>query len=163
MPAMPRLVAFLYRLCVGALLGAQLFFAAVAAQVIFSPEVAALPRDDARRRVAADLVGALLARLDRMTLTLAAVAALSAILLARLGGLPRARLAALPPLVAGVLALLSSAYVTPAIHAARLSGDTGSAHFGRLHAFSSMLLLVEMVMLAVAVWIAPESPQQRGA
>jgi hypothetical protein len=50
---------FLYLLSCGALVGGQLFFAAVAAQVVFPREVAALPRDDPRRQLAADLVGAM--------------------------------------------------------------------------------------------------------
>ena len=159
MTAMPRFVSFVYRLAAGTLLGAQLFFAAVAAQAIFTAEIAALPREDPHRAAAADLVGVLLAHLDRLTLTLAAAGALCAISLARLG-LASARRAAVPMLLAGLLALISSAWVTPQIHALRLAGGTGTPAFGRMHGLSGLLLLLEMAALAVAVWIAPREPAQ---
>ena len=111
---------FLYRLCCGGLLGAQLFFAAVAAQVVFPREVAALPRDHPRRQLAADLVGSMLARLDAGTIVFTALAAVCAIVLGRRRG-------AVAPLLAGLCALGSSLLVTPAIHALRAtyqaSGD----------------------------------------
>ena len=62
----------LYRTLCAALFGAQLFFAAVAAQKIFPAEVAALPRGDPRRMLAADLVGKLLAPLDAATMAISA-------------------------------------------------------------------------------------------
>src|SRR5262249_5453081 len=78
-----RMARFLYQLCCGALLGAQLFFAVVGAQVAFPREVAALPRDDPRRQLAADLVGAMLSRLDAATIAGAGVAVVCAILVGR--------------------------------------------------------------------------------
>src|SRR5437879_11733611 len=92
---MTRLCAFLYRLSAGLLLGAQIFFAAVAAPAAFPREVAALPPGHPLRNAAADLGGAQLAALDRMTLLFCAAAALSAIVLARTG-LPSARVGAVP-------------------------------------------------------------------
>lgn len=153
---MNRSVSFLFRLVAGALFGAQLFLAAIAAQAIFTREVAALPPADPRRRAAADLIGVLLARLDLLTLTLTAVAALCAIVLAR-RGIASARLAAVPVLLAGLAALVSSAAVTPAVHALRRAGDTASPRFGQLHAASSLLLLAELVLLLAALWMAPQS------
>ena len=155
---MNRFLSFGFRLAAGALFGAQLFFAAVAAQVIFSREVAALPSADPRRRAAADLIGALLSRLDLLTLGLSALAALCAIVLAR-RGLTAARRAALPVLLVGFAALASSALVTPAIHHLRLAGATATPRFGQLHAVSSLLLLAELVLLLVALWMAPQGPQ----
>jgi len=143
-------MARLYRVSCAALLGAQLFFAGAAAQSVFSSEIASLPRDDPRRRAAADAVGAMLARLDAATLVLCAVAVVCAL------QLKRAR-AALLPLFAGLCALASAALVTPAIHAMRLAGDTASARFGALHGISTSLLVVEMLLLGVAAWFAPES------
>jgi hypothetical protein len=70
--------------------------------------------------------------------------------------LRRAR-AALLPLLAGLCALASAALVTPAIHAMRLAGDTASPRFGALHGISTILLVVEMLLLGVAAWLAPES------
>jgi len=136
---------FLYLLSCGALFGAQLFFAAVAAQTAFPAEVAALPRDDPRRQLAADLVGAMLARLDAATIVGTAVAVVCAILLGR-------RWAAVAPLLAGLCALASASLVTPAIHAMRAAGATGSRRFGLLHGASSALLVLEMILLAIAVW-----------
>ncbi len=132
-----------YRLCCGLLSGAQIFFAAVAAQVVFSREVAALPREHPRRQLAAELVGAMLARLDAATIALCAVATVCAL------SFDRRRRGALP-LVAGLCALASVALVTPAIHAMRMAGDSASARFGMLHGLSSALLLVEMILLAIA-------------
>jgi hypothetical protein len=141
---------FLYRLCCGGLFGAQLFFAAVAAQVVFSSEVAALPREHPRRQLAADLVGSMLARLDAATIALTAVAVVCAIVLGRRRG-------GIAPLLAGLCALASAAWVTPAIHAMRSAGLTASGRFGLLHGVSSALLVLEMALLAVAVWRAPQS------
>ena len=145
---MVLLLGFLYRLACAGLLGAQVFFAAAAAQVVFPPEVAALPRDDARRQAAAEAVGAMLARLDGATLTLTALAVLCALLLG-------ARRAAIAPLLAGLCAAASAGWVTPAIHALRLSGEVASKKFGTLHAVSSCLLLLEILLLAVATFQAP--------
>jgi hypothetical protein len=139
---------FLYRLCCGGLVGAQLFFAAVAAQVVFPRDVAALPREHPRRQLAADLVGAMLSRLDAGTMALSAVAVVCAVL-------PGRWRAAIAPLLAGLCAAASALLVTPAIHAMRAAGQTGTGRFGLLHAVSSGLLIVEMVLLAVAVWKAP--------
>jgi hypothetical protein len=141
---------FLYRLCCGGLFGAQLFFAAVAAQVVFPSEVAALPREHPRRQLAADLVGSMLARLDAATIALTAVAVVCAIVLGRRRG-------GIAPLLAGLCALASAAWVTPAIQAMRGAGLTASGRFGLLHGVSSALLVLEMVLLAVAVWRAPQS------
>src|SRR5436309_788985 len=101
------MLRFLHRLSCGGLAGAQIFFAAAAAQVAFPAAVAALPREDARRRLAADLVGQMLARLDAATLAFAALAVLCAVL-ARLR-----RSAAVLPLIAGLCALASMAAITP--------------------------------------------------
>jgi len=139
---------FLYRLCCGGLLGAQLFFAAVAAQIVFPSDVAALPRDHPRRQLAADLVGKMLARLDAGTIALTAVAAICAIALGR-------RREAIAPLLAGLCAVASAVLVTPAIHGMRAAGEVGSGRFGMLHAISSSLLVLEMILLAVALWRAP--------
>ena len=133
---------FLYRLSCGTLLGAQVFFAAVAAQIAF--------RSGLDRRTAGDLVGAMLARLDSSALALTAVAVLCAVRIGR-------RRLAVPPLLAGVCAAVSALLVTPAIHAVRIAGDVTSPQFGRLHAASSILLLAEAGLLLVAVWLAPGS------
>jgi ABC-type Fe3+-siderophore transport system permease subunit len=143
-------MARLYRISCAVLLGAQLFFAGAAAQSVFSSEIASLPRDDPRRRAAADAVGNMLARLDAAALVLCAVAVVCAL------QLQRAR-AALLPLFAGLCALASAALVTPAIHAMRLAGDTASPGFGTLHGISTSLLVVEMLLLGAAAWFAPES------
>jgi len=133
---------FLYRLSCGALLGAQIFFAAVAAQAVF--------RSGLDRHLAGDLVGVMLARLDSAALALTAVAVLCAVLIGR-------RRLAVPPLLAGICALASSMLVTPAIHALRISGSVDSARFATLHAVSAILLLLQMIVLMVAVWLAPGS------
>lgn len=143
---------FLYLLCCAGLVGAQLFFAAAAAQVAFPPEVAALPRDDPRRQLAADLVGAMLARLDAATVALTAVVVVCALVLDR-------RRAAIAPLLAGLCALTSALLVTPSIHALRVAGNTSSARFGLLHGVSSGLLVLEMVLLAIAAWQVLKSAQ----
>jgi len=147
---MTSLLSRLYPLFCGGLCGAQLFFAAVAAQVVFPREVAALPRGDPRRSLAADLVGAMLARLDAATIALSALAILCAVLLSQ-------RRAALLPLLAGLCAAASAGLVTPRIHAMREAGQTALPRFGLLHAASSCLLLAEMAMLCVAAVRAPES------
>jgi hypothetical protein len=100
----------------------------------------------------------MLAQLDRATLVLCAVAALCAISLGRTG-LPRARIAAAPVLLAGLGALLSSSWVTPRIHAMRELGLTSSPQFGTLHAVSTSLLAVEIALLLWALWVAP-APQR---
>jgi hypothetical protein len=141
---------FLYRLCCGGLLGAQLFFAAVATQAVFPRQVAALPRDHPRRQLAADLVGSMLARLDAATIAFTAVAVVCALVLAR-------RSCGIAPLLAGLCALASAALITPAIQAMRAADLTASGRFGLLHGVSSSLLLLEMILLAVAVWRAPQS------
>ena len=148
-------LASIYRLVVSALLGAQLFFAAVAAQRIFSPEVAALPRGDPRRTLAADLVGQLLGPLDAATLVGGSLCVLLAVLLSRAQAarqLPsRASLrAAIPPLLAALCASASALGTTPAIHAMREAGRTGEPRFGMLHGLSSGLLLLEMALLLFA-------------
>ena len=145
---MARVLSQVYRLSCAALFGAQLFFAAGAAQVVFSREVAQLPRDDARRLFAADAIGAMLVRLDAATVALTALAVVCAILLSR------QRAAALP-LIAGLCALASAALVTPAIHAMRDRGEVALPRFGMLHGASSLLLLLEVALLAVAAWRAP--------
>jgi hypothetical protein len=134
-----------FRLICGLLAGAQLFFAAGAAQVVFPRSVAQLPRDDSRRQLAADLVGQMLARLDAASLIATAVA----VLLALASG--RKRLALLP-LIAGLCAAISAFYCTPQIHAMRAAGTVATARFGLLHAVSSTLLLIEMILLAAAAF-----------
>ena len=145
---MARVLSQVYRMSCAALFGAQLFFAAGAAQVVFSREVAQLPRDDARRLFAADAIGAMLVRLDAATLVLTALAVVCAVQLSR-------RRAAALPLLAGLCALASAALVTPAIHAMREAGEVALPKFGMLHGASSLLLLLEMALLAVAAWRAP--------
>jgi len=138
---------FLYRLCCGGLFGAQLFFAAVAAQIVFPSDVSALPRDHPRRQLAADLVGKMLARLDAGTIVATAVAVVCAFALGR-------RREALAPMLAGLCAVASALLVTPAIHGMRAAGEVGSGRFGMLHAVSFSLLVLEMILLAVALWRA---------
>jgi Domain of unknown function (DUF4149) len=151
---MIRLCAYLYRVAIGLLLGAQVYFAAVAAPAAFPREVAALPSGHPLRTAAANLVGVQLAALDRMTLLFCALAALCAIVLAR-AGMPSARAAAVPALLTGLCALVSSSFVTPRIHALREAGQTQLSEFGRLHAISTGLLGVEILLLLVALWVAP--------
>jgi hypothetical protein len=98
----------------------------------------------------------MLGALDRMTLALAAVAVVCAVWLGR-RGVPRAARAAVPPLIAGVQAGISAAVITPAIHAMRLAGQTSGSTFGLLHAGSTLLLLLEIVVLAAALWMAPDN------
>ena len=155
---MLRTAAFVYRLAAGLAAGAQLFFVAISAQSIFTSAIAALPRTDPARTNAANLVGVQLAQLDRLTLALTAAAALSAIFLAR-SGVPHARRAALPALLAGLGAFASSAFITPAIHALRAAGEVATPRFGMLHGLSSGVLLLELIALLTAVWLAP-GPQQ---
>jgi hypothetical protein len=151
---MMRVCAYLYRLAAGLLFGAQVYFAFVAAPAAFPRDVAALPAGHPARTAAANLIGAQLASLDRMTLLFCAIAALCAIALARMG-LSAARIAALPVLLTGLCALASSQWVTPRIHALRAAGQTQLSEFGRLHAISTALVGVEMVLLLVALWVAP--------
>jgi hypothetical protein len=155
-----RLLAFLYRVAVGLLLGGEVFFAAIAAPAAFPREIAELPPGSMPRVAAADEVGRMLAQLDRMTLVLAGAAALCAIALAR-AGFPRARAAALPVLGAGLCALFSAGWVTPRIHDLRSSGQTAGTEFGRLHGLSVALVAVEMLLLLGALWLAPSTPETR--
>jgi hypothetical protein len=145
---MATLLSQAYRLACALLVGAQIFFAAVAAQAVFPREVAALPRGDPRRTLAADLVGQMLARLDAATIALSAAAVLCAFSLAQ-------RRAALLPLLASLCAAASALLITPRIHAMREAGETALPRFGLLHAASSGLLLLEMALLAVAFVRAP--------
>jgi hypothetical protein len=151
---MGRFLAYFYRLAVALLLGGDFFFAAVAAPASFPREIAGLPPGSWQRVAAADLVGRMLAQLDRMTLLLAGVAALSAIALARTG-LPRARAAALPVLGAGLCSLFSLAWVTPRIQVLRTLGQSAGPEFGRLHFLSTALVGVEMLLLLYALWVSP--------
>jgi len=151
---MGRFLAYFYRLAVALLLGADFFFAAVAAPASFPRDIASLPPGSWQRVSAADLVGRMLAQLDRMTLLLAGVAALCAIGLARTG-LPRARPAALPVLGAGLCSLFSLAWVTPRIQSLRTLGQSAGPEFGRLHFLSTALVGVEMLLLLYALWVSP--------
>jgi hypothetical protein len=152
---MARLLPFVYRLCCLGLIGAQLFFVAVASQTVFPREVAALPREHPRRALAADLVGAMLVRLDAATIALSAAAVICA-----LGA--HSRRAAVLPLLAGLCALASAALITPAIHGMREAGQTALPRFGLLHGLSAGLLLLEIVLLLAAAFLLPESlPPQR--
>lgn len=110
------------------LLGAQLFFSAVAAQAAFA----------VARPVARDLVGYMLPRLDGATIVICA----SLVFLLRDGRL------ALAPLFAGLCALASIAWLTPLIH----SMTPGMPRFGMMHGISSSLLLVEMILLAITAF-----------
>src|SRR4051812_28647453 len=131
---MLRWLSFAYRLSAGLLLGAQLFFAAVAAQDVFPREVAALPQGHPLRTGAAETIGRMLGTLDQLTLGFCALAVLVAL---RLGS----RRAVIPPLAAGVLAGISAGLVTPAIHQLRMAGQTSGSTFGMLHGLSTLLLL----------------------
>src|SRR4051812_98813 len=135
----------IFRILCALLAGGQLFFAAVAAQVVFPKIVAELPRGEPRRVLAADLVGAMLARLDTAALAVSALA----VVLAVAGG--RRRLALLP-LVVGLCAAASAFWITPQIHALREAGQSGTPRFGMLHGVSSSLLLLEMILLAIAAF-----------
>jgi hypothetical protein len=157
---MGRFLAYLYRLAVALLLGGEFFFAAVAAPASFPREIAALPPGSWQRVAAADLVGRMLAQLDRMTLLLAGAAALCAIALARTG-LSRARAAALPVLGAGLCSLFSLAWVTPRIHVLRGLGQSAGPEFGRLHFLSTALVGIEMLLLLGALWVSP-APSEAG-
>jgi len=157
---MGRFLAYFYRLAVALLLGADFFFAAVAAPASFPREIAALPPGSWQRVAAADLVGRMLAQLDRITLLLTAVAALSAIALARTG-LARARAGALPVLGAGLCALLSLSWVTPRIHVLRTLAQSAGPEFGRLHFLSTALVGVEMLLFLYALWVSP-APSEAG-
>ena len=156
---MLKLLAFGYRLPLAALFGAQLFFAAVAAPTAFTREIAALPSGHPLKNAAAILVGRQLGALDRMALAFAALAVLCAVLLAR-QGITSALRAALPPLLIGLCAAASTALVTPAIQALREQGGTGTPLFGRLHALSTALVAVEMLLGGLALWRAPAAPMQ---
>jgi hypothetical protein len=151
-----RIAAPLYRLVTAGLLGAQLFFAAVAAQVVFSREIAALPHGNPLRVHAADAIGSMLFRLDSATLFGCSLAVFCAAALGR-------RRAILLPLLASTCALCSAVGTTPAIHALRAAGRTADPAFGRLHALSSSLLLIEMVLLFLAAVRPIEPPLFPGA
>ena len=158
---MMRAAACASRLAAALLLGAHVFFAAIAAQAVFTRQIAALPRADPARVAAADLVGRMLASLDRWTLALAALCVLGAIVLAR-GGVARARRAAVPAILVGLCAAVSALVVTPKILALREAGETATRAFGRLHGVSAGLMVVEIALLVWAVCIAPPaSPSQR--
>ena len=144
-----RYLPALYRLVAAALLGAQIFFAAVAAQKVFPKEVAALPRGEPRRTLAADLVGEMLAPLDAATLLGGALCVGIAVRLWRAGA--GSLRSALPPLLAALCAAASAFGTTPAIQAMRAAAETGGPRFGLLHGLSSSLLLAEMALL---LWAA---------
>lgn len=133
---------FIYRLSTAGLLGAQIFFAAVAAQAAFK---SGLITD---RGVSGSLVGAMLGKLDAAAIALGAVAVLCAVVL----GQPRR---ALLPLAAGLLAAVSAFVITPMVHRLREAGQTGTPAFGRLHGLSASLMLLEMLLLALATWFEP--------
>jgi hypothetical protein len=137
---------FLYRLSCAGLFGAQLFFAAVAAQAAFHGGL--------ERHLAGDLVGAMLARLDSATLAFTALAVLCAVLLGKIRK-------AGAPLLAGLCAAASAFLITPAVHALRASGETASPAFARLHAASAVLLVAEMLLLLAALWFSPEREAQQ--
>src|ERR1041384_2061566 len=133
---------FLYRLTTGGLLGALIFFAAVASQVAFRSGLV-------ERQVSGSLVGAMLSKLDAATMAFTALAVLTAILL----GQPRR---AILPLVAGLLAVVSAFLITPAVHAMREAGQVGTPAFGRLHGISALVMIAEMILLALALWFEPK-------
>jgi len=97
-----------------------------------------------------------------MTLLFCAVAALSAIVLAR-SGAPSARVGAVPVLLAGLCALISSSFVTPRIHALRAAGQTQLPEFGRLHAISTGLLGVEILCSSSPCGLLPRPRRVRKA
>jgi len=137
-----------FRFLCGAQAGAQLFFTIAATQVIFSSEIAALPHEDPRRILAADQVGQLLGRVDAMTIVVTFVTFLLAWLIANREGVSLRR--ALPPMLAGLCAIASIFGTTPAIHALRAANRTGELRFGLMHALSSTLLILEMLLFAWA-------------
>src|SRR5258708_12941464 len=106
------IASFVYRLVTAGLLGAQLFFAAGAAQVVFSREIAARPPGDPLRQQAADAVGGMLARLDAATLSGAAIAVACSVLLAR-NGIPGPPVPPPSPLPAGLSATAPAFPLTP--------------------------------------------------
>jgi hypothetical protein len=136
----------IFRLLCALLAGGQLFFVAIAAQVVFPKAVAELPRGEPRRVLAADLVGSMLARLDAVALVVSALALVLAIAAGR-------RRLALFPLIVGLCAAASAFWITPQIHALREAGLTGTPKFGMLHGISSSVLLLELILLAIAAWI----------
>jgi hypothetical protein len=132
-----------FRFLCAAQAGAQLFFAAVAAQVVFSAAVAALPREHPRRQLAAELVGQMLQRLDSAALVVSGATVLIAIILWRRGASSPRR--ALTPLLAGLCALASIVGTTPAIQSMRAAASAGeplSPRFGLMHALSTSLLVL---------------------
>jgi uncharacterized protein DUF4149 len=135
----------IFRLLCGLLAGGQLFFVAIAAQVVFPRSVAGLPRTEPRRQLAADLVGSMLARLDAVALVVSALAVVLAIASGR-------RRLALLPLAVGLCAAASVFWITPQIHALREAGQTGTPRFGMMHGVSSSLLLLELILLAIAAF-----------
>jgi hypothetical protein len=135
----------IFRLLCALLAGGQLFFVAIAAQVVFPRVVADLPRGEPHRVLAADLVGSMLARLDTTTLLVSALA----VVLAVAGGRRRT---ALLPLVAGLCAAVSAFWTTPQIHALREAGQASGGRFGMLHGISASVLLLEMILLAIAAF-----------
>ena len=137
-----------FRFLCGAQAGAQLFFTIAATQVIFSSEIAALPHEDPRRTLAADQVGQLLARVDTMTIIVSFVTFCVAWSIANQKRVSLRR--ALPPLLAGLCAITSIFGTTPAIHALRATNRTGELRFGLMHALSSTLLILEMLLFAWA-------------
>jgi hypothetical protein len=138
-------MARMFRLLCALLAGGQLFFVAIAAQVVFPRAVAALPRTEPRRQLAADLVGSMLGRLDAAALLISAMAVVLAIASGR-------RRLALLPVVVGLCAAASAFWITPQIHALRAAGQTGTPRFGILHGVSSSLLLLELILLAIAAF-----------
>jgi len=92
----------------------------------------------------------MLARLDAATIALTAVAVACALAVGR-------GRAAVLPVLAGICAVTSAVLITPAIHAMRVTGMTASGRFGLLHAVSTGLLVLEMILLAVAVCRAPQA------
>jgi|GEM_PF-1337999 len=139
-----------FRFSCGAMAGAQLFFAAIAAQVVFNTGVAALPHGDPRKNLAAELVGQMLARLDATTMVIAAICVALAVLLSARNWMSSSLRRALGPVLAGLCACASMFGTTPAIQALRAADRTGEKLFGQLHALSGLLLLLQLLLFAWA-------------
>ena len=159
---MTRIFDRTFRFFCAAMAGAQLFFAAVAAQVVFSKDVAALPHGDPRKNLAAEQVGQMLVRLDTLAMVVGAVAVGLAVLLSARNWTPGSLRRALQPLLAALCACASMFGTTPAIQAMRAADRVGEKAFGQLHALSALLLLLQMILFAWAA-LRPEGSASRAA
>lgn len=133
-------VRFVALLAISLWLGADIFFAFAVAPVAFAT-LAPFPDG---RALAADIVGRDLTILHWLGLVCGA-ALLSCILSMRLGRLISVIVAAMMALTA-----LSQFAVTPQVHALRISHQTASVSFARLHMLSTAL---EAVVILLGLWL----------